>query len=31
MLEDAALMITDESDGPLDAGTVVRVLRLDRL
>jgi molybdopterin molybdotransferase len=31
MLENAALMITDESDGPLEAGTVVRVLRLDRL
>jgi len=31
MLGDAALMITDESDGPLDAGTVVRAIRLDRL
>jgi len=31
MLGNAALMITDESDGPLDAGTVVRVLRLDLL
>jgi len=31
MLDNAALMITDESDGALDAGTVVRVIRLDRL
>jgi len=30
MLGNAALMITDESDGPLEAGTVVRVIRLDR-
>lgn len=27
MLGNAALMITDESDGPLDAGTTVRVIR----
>lgn len=31
MLDNAALMITDESDGPLDAGTVVRVIRLEQL
>lgn len=31
MLGNAALMITDESDGSLEAGTVVRVIRLDRL
>ena len=30
MLGNAALMITDETDGALDAGTVVRVIRLDR-
>lgn len=31
MLGNAALMMTDESDGSLDAGTVVRVIRLDTL
>jgi molybdopterin molybdotransferase len=31
MLNNAALMVTDESDGSLDAGTTVRVIRLDQL
>ncbi len=31
MLGSVGLMITDETDGSLDAGTTVRVLRLDRL
>lgn len=31
MLDNAALMITDENDGALEAGTTVRVIRLDAL
>ncbi len=31
MLGNTALMVTDESDGSLDAGTTVRVIRLDPL
>ncbi len=31
MIGETGLMITDESDGPLEAGTAVRVLKLDRL